>query len=306
MNASCLLSVLIAAHNCEEYLAGTLDSIIASLDSSLAKTEIIIINDASSDGTKAIIEAYAERLPQIRFGRTDFCNVGKVRNHAVQLAKGEYILMVDGDDTLLPGALHDRLALLAQAKPDILLSKIIEVRSGTPVPQWQPTSPETLSQHQAIERFLIHRDYQAHFIGQFFSRRLFEHYTFPDFICYEDTWLFPQMLMQSEKTLFCRAGFYLYRKHQQSLSSVINDAKIACLIAATQNLDSVLPARYNALITCHWLDVANRYHSQLRGTPEGRALLERIRGVGLLGFLLNGKIRMSYKRKMLNVRRRGL
>ncbi|MEM6162426.1 glycosyltransferase family 2 protein [Erwinia sp. P6884] len=306
MNASCLLSVLIAAHNCEEYLAGTLDSIIASLGSSLDKAEIIIINDASTDGTQAVIEAYAARLPQIRSGNTDFRNVGKVRNRAVELAKGDYILMVDGDDTLLPGALHDRLAVLAQEKPDILLSKIIEVRAGSATPQWQAASPETLTRHDAIERFLIHRDYQAHFIGQFFSRRLFQQHAFPDFICYEDTWLFPQMLTQSEKTLFCRAGFYLYRKHQQSLSSVINDDKIACLIAATRNLDVVLPARYQALITCHWLDVANRYHSQLRGTPEGRDLLARIRGVSLLGFLLNGKVRMSYKRKMLKVRRRGL
>ena len=300
------LSILIAAHNCGHYLTGTLDSIVASLGNALSKTEIIVVNDASTDHTQAIVDDYARRLPQLKSSRTDFRNVGKVRNHAVQLASGDYILMVDGDDTLLAGALETQLATVQQAAPDIFLSHIVEVREPNADLKWQVSGYEALTQHQAIERFLIHKDYQAHFIGQFFSRQLLLQHAFPEFICYEDTWLFPLLLTKSKKTLFTRAGFYLYRKHQQSLSSTIDEHKITCLIEATAHMDDVLPVQYEHLITCHWLDIANRYHDTLSGTAQGARIGERIRRVGLARFLLNGKIRMSYKRKMLKVRKRGL
>lgn len=300
------LSILIAAHNCGDTLADTLDSIVASLGAEAHQAEIIVVNDASTDETQSVIERYAARLPQLRSSHTDYRNVGKVRNHAIGLARGDYVLMVDSDDTLLPDALAHRLATLRQTSPDILLSKIIEVRQTPAAAQWQPIEPELLTTHDAVERFLIHRDYQAHFIGQFFARELIQRHAFPDFICYEDTWLFPQLLIQSKKTLFTPAGFYLYRKHEQSLSSVINADKIACLIAATAHMDEVLPPQYEHLITCHWLDIANRYHAELRGTPQGNQVKARIAQVSLGRFLLNGKIRTSYKRKMLAVRKRGL
>lgn len=300
------LSILIAAHNCGDYLTATLDSIVASLGNALLNTEIIVVNDASTDNTQLIIDDYAKRLPQLKSSRTDFLNVGKVRNHAVQMASGNYILMVDGDDTLLPGALEAQLASVQETEPDIFLSHIIEVHEPDVDLKWQISGYEDLTQHQAIERFLIHKDYQAHFIGQFFARQLLQQHAFPDFICYEDTWLFPLLLTKSKKTLFTRAGFYLYRKHPQSLSSAIDERKITCLIDATAHMDDVLPAQYEHLITCHWLDIANRYHETLKGTPQGVRIGERIRRVGLARFLLNRKIRVSYKRKMLKVRTRGL
>ncbi|MDW8847886.1 glycosyltransferase family 2 protein [Erwinia sp. MMLR14_017] len=306
MKAPCQLSILIAAHNSERFLAATLESIIASLGDSLEKAEIIIVNDASTDSTQTIIDEYARRLPQLSHVSATHRNVGKARNHAVRLASGDYILMVDSDDRLLPGALHERLDTLSVHQPGILLSKIIEVREHTPEPQWQSAEPEELTQHQAIERFLIHRDYQAHFIGQFFSRALLQAHAFPDFICYEDTWLFPLLLTQSRKTLFSDRGFYLYRKHATSLSSAIDEPKIACLIAATQQMDRVLPSHFSPLITCHWIDIANRYHDALRGTEQGSIVRERIGRTSLIQFLLHPKVRLSYKRKMLKVRKRGL
>lgn len=306
MNDPCRLSILIAAHNSERFLAATLDSIKAALGESADQAEIIVVNDASTDGTQTIVEDFARHFPKIRHEKVAYRNVGKVRNHAVQLARGDYILMVDSDDRLLPNALHDRLMTLRDHVPDILLSKIIEVREATIEPQWQSAEPEALTQHQSIERFLIHRDYQAHFIGQFFARELLQRHAFPDFICYEDTWLFPLLLTQSQKTLYSDRGFYLYRKHATSLSSAINEHKIACLIAATQHMDTVLPAVFASLITCHWLDIANRYHAVLRNTPQGDMVRERILKTGLGQFLLHRKIRLSYKRKMLKVRKRGL
>ncbi|CAK9886959.1 MAG: Putative glycosyltransferase EpsH [Candidatus Erwinia impunctatus] len=305
MNTPCFLSILIAVHNGEETLATTLDSIFASLGDRQHQAEIIIINDASVDQTQHIIDDYATRYQQIIALQRNWRNVGKVRNEAVAMAKGDYILMVDADDTLLAGALETRLQILTAQQPDILLSRLIEVRSESAIiPQSVAASPCPLTQHQAITRFLIHRDFQAHFIGQFFARRLFDAYTFPDFICYEDTWLFPVMLMNSQKTLYSSTGFYLYHKRGQSLSAAITAEKIHCLVLATQQLDTVFPPRYRQLIACHWLDIADRYENELRSLPDYALVQQRLAQIDSVRFLCNPMVRLSYKRKWLKVRRR--
>ncbi len=296
------LSIVITAHNCDTWLAETLSAVMASLGDAEDRCEIVIINDASIDGTQTIIDHFAASHRHIRTDHTELRNIGKVRNHAVAMCRGEYILMIDGDDSLLPGAIQDHLKILDQQHPDIWLSKIIERREHTRLPDWQYRPPLRLSREEAIERFLIHRDFQAHFIGQYFRRDLLLKYPFPDFICYEDAWLFPLILMHSTTILFSAGGFYLYRKHQTSLSTVMNEEKIRCLLAATEHMDNVLPAHFQPLITCHWIDIMNRHQAVLKQTGYWAPVKQRVHSTHLLCFLLNRKIRLSYKRKRLKVR----
>ena len=305
MSTPPLLSVIITAHNCAGWLTETLDSVIAALADAAPRCEIVIINDASTDDSQSIIERFAARHSSVRHQQTQLRNIGKVRNHAVALARGDYVLMIDGDDRLLPHAVADHLPILEQQAPDIYLSKIVEQRgaSADTQPAWHFRAPVSLTRDNAIMRFLIHRDFQAHFIGQYFRRSLLLANPFPPFICYEDAWLFPQLLTRSEKILFSGAGFYLYRKHASSLSTVMSSEKIACLLAATAHMDEVLPASFKPLITCHWIDVINRHASELKQQGEWERVKQRLRQQNLVSFLFNGKIRMSYKRKMLKVRR---
>ncbi|MFD1800634.1 glycosyltransferase family 2 protein [Mixta tenebrionis] len=302
---SCRLSIIVTAHNCEKWLQGTLDSIVASAGSALSCCDIVIINDASEDNTQYIIETFAAAYPQVRYQQTSLRNIGKVRNYAVTQARGDYVLMVDGDDKLLPGAVDAHLKILTEQSPDIFLSKLIESRNGktSRAAVWHNRSPETLTNNEAITRFLIHRDIQAHFIGQYFLRRLLQEYPFPPFICYEDAWLFPLLLIKSKKILYADSGFYLYNKHASSLSTRIHPDKINCLLTATQHMDEVLPSHYQPLITCHWIEVANRHSEILKATGEWEKVIKRINQQSLLAFLFNSQIRWSYKRKMLKVRR---
>ncbi|WP_130832718.1 glycosyltransferase family 2 protein [[Erwinia] mediterraneensis] len=303
MAASCTLSVLITVHNCAPWLEETLRSVDLALQPISAHCEVVIINDASSDGSGDIITGYCQQRAYARFFTTELRNIGQVRNYAVAQAQGEYVLMLDGDDRLLPQAVAQHFRILSEQAPDILLNKIIEQRAQDTPPDWQFQPPQALSRDEAIRRFLVHRDFQAHFIGQYFRRQLLLDHPFPPFICYEDAWLFPQLLTLSQNTLYSPAGFYLYRKHQNSLSTVMSDEKIICLLAATRQMDQVLPDKFQALITCHWIDVLNRHHAALAKLGEQEKVKARIRQIGLLPFLLNSQIRLSYKRKMLKVRR---
>lgn len=305
MTMSYRLSVIITAHNCARWLEETLESVIASLADARSRCEIIIINDASTDSSQAIIERFAAHHADVRHQQTQLRNIGHVRNHAVSLAQGDYILMLDGDDRLLPHAVADHLRILDEQAPDIYLSKIIEQRGDDAgkLPEWHFRAPVCLTVDDAITRFLIHRDFQAHFIGQYFRRSLLLEHPFPPFICYEDAWLFPLLLTRSNKILFSEAGFYLYRKHATSLSTTMTPEKISCLLMATAHMDEVLPVHFKPLITCHWIDVINRHAAVLKQQGAWLKVKERVHQQRLSSFLFSGKIRMSYKRKMLKVRR---
>lgn len=64
------LSVVIPARNEEGSIAATLDGVAASLRRAGIDHEIVVVDDASDDGTRAVVEAAAERNPCVRYHRS--------------------------------------------------------------------------------------------------------------------------------------------------------------------------------------------------------------------------------------------
>lgn len=178
------LSVIIAAHNAEATLHATLSSLLAAIGQD---TEVIIFNDSSEDATQAIIEEWSPKFPQMITRTVNFRNVGRVRNSAVALASGEYITMLDSDDCLKPGSLGDAMTFLKAQRPDMLLTRLLEIRDPRKMTSdWQGFNPVPLPRNEAVARFLRHKDFQAHLIGQFIHRSLYESNPIPPMLCYED------------------------------------------------------------------------------------------------------------------------
>jgi glycosyltransferase involved in cell wall biosynthesis len=95
-----ILSVGVPVYNGERYLRATLDSILAQTVSDL---ELIISDNASTDGTEAICRGYAEADPRIRYTRLD-SNIGAARNYArvFALASGDFFKWNNADDPIGP------------------------------------------------------------------------------------------------------------------------------------------------------------------------------------------------------------
>jgi glycosyltransferase involved in cell wall biosynthesis len=93
----------------------------------------------------------------------------------VSLASGDYITMLDSDDRLKPCSLRDAVAFLKAQRPDMLLTRLLEARDIRKITAfWQGFTPVSFSQNEAIKRFLQHKEFQAHLIGQFIHRKLYE------------------------------------------------------------------------------------------------------------------------------------
>ena len=92
------VSIIIPAFNSENYLSKTIDS---ALGQKFAGTiEVIVVNDGSTDGTQNILDQYIAHHTNIVGITQSNTRQGMARNHALQVARGEYILFLDSDDIL--------------------------------------------------------------------------------------------------------------------------------------------------------------------------------------------------------------
>lgn len=94
-----VFSIIIPIHNVALYLRESLDSVIAQ---SFTNWEVICVNDGSVDESGSIIDEYAKRDGRFRVLHKVNAGVSAARNDAMQLATGEYICFLDGDDVWAP------------------------------------------------------------------------------------------------------------------------------------------------------------------------------------------------------------
>lgn len=114
----CKLTVITPTFNRADFLKETIDSVQSQ---GLEDLQHIVIDDGSTDDTKLLVQTYGRRIEYHWHS-----NVGeqKTVNRALQLVRGEFFMIVNSDDPILPnclaqmvGALHDDEAALA-AYPD--------------------------------------------------------------------------------------------------------------------------------------------------------------------------------------------
>lgn len=93
------LSVVVAVHDVEPWVRECLESVARVVPTG---TEVIVIDDGSTDNSGAICDAIAAGRPQWRVVHQSNAGLGAARNVGIDLATGEYVGFVDGDDVLLP------------------------------------------------------------------------------------------------------------------------------------------------------------------------------------------------------------
>lgn len=93
------ISVIVPCYNIESYLPRCIESILAQTYKNL---EIILISDGSTDGTDEVIREYAKKDSRIIPVFKQNSGVSDTRNRGLDIATGDYIGFVDGDDYIEP------------------------------------------------------------------------------------------------------------------------------------------------------------------------------------------------------------
>ncbi|WP_225844392.1 CDP-glycerol glycerophosphotransferase family protein [Streptomyces sp. HPF1205] len=113
-------SVVVPAHRAQGFLRACLDSVLAQ---SFGDVEVVVVDDASPDACGLIAEEFAAADPRVRPLRLDrHGGAGPARDAGAARASGDYLLFLDADDLLAPGALAAADARLTRTgDPDVLL-----------------------------------------------------------------------------------------------------------------------------------------------------------------------------------------
>jgi len=102
------LSVIMPAYNAGRFLAPAIESVLSQ---TWRDFEFIIIDDASTDGTRELIESYAAKDARIRsFPNPQNLGVTKTLNRALSLVRADWIARMDADDLSLPTRFERQMA----------------------------------------------------------------------------------------------------------------------------------------------------------------------------------------------------
>lgn len=104
------VSVVIATHNRAELLPKAVESVLRQ---SLQDFEIVVVDDASVDGTPRVLEQLAARDGRLRFVRSDEnLGAGGARNLGFAAARGEFVAVLDDDERAEPDRLERQVSFL--------------------------------------------------------------------------------------------------------------------------------------------------------------------------------------------------
>ena len=144
-----LISVCIPVFNGEKYI---LDCINSVLEQKFTNYELLIIDNCSTDKTQSLVENYNDK--RIRYIRNNL-NIGAINNFTkcIEMAAGEYFVLLPHDDLLLPGALKEFVSALENKNIGFVYSatQVIDANGDTLYKKINHDSNMSFTSEEALE-----------------------------------------------------------------------------------------------------------------------------------------------------------
>ncbi|MBE9143988.1 glycosyltransferase [Planktothrix mougeotii] len=206
------VSVIIPTYNCAQYIEQCVKSV---LEQTYTNYEVIVIDDGSQDKTQQILKPF---LSVIKYIYQNNQGAAKARNHGCEIAQGEFLAFLDGDDFFLPQKLaeqvatfdHDPTIDLVQSGWCIVNQKGIGVSVITPWGNAPELNLETWVLHKCVRpsAMILRREWWEKVGG-------FDHRYPPT----EDLDFVLRLSLMGCKTVWFKEIHACYRQHDHNLMS---------------------------------------------------------------------------------------
>lgn len=152
-----LVSIVITVKNGASTLEQTIQSVLRQTYRNL---ELIVIDDGSIDNTWRLLEKLAKKDARLKFESSTIRGRGHALNQAINLAKGDWIAIVDADDLFHPEKLRRQLAFLLNNPTISVLGTNSLILYDLASPDWKNPHDEVelvyLNEKLLIRNTLIH------------------------------------------------------------------------------------------------------------------------------------------------------
>ena len=229
------VSILVPVYKAEKTLDACVESILAQ---SYADFELLLIDDASPDHCPEMCDAWAEKDPRIRALHPAKTGPGPsgARNAGLDAAKGQWLTMVDSDDTVAPDLLEKLLAGAERSGAELVLCNccpVTEDGAEHPLPAVEQFAKETVLDVNAFWDA-----FNTPWINQFtgtahrlYAAKLFDGVRYPLGMLHEDYYVLPDLIARCTKILCLPfTGYYVLRH----AGSITDGAKHEVRLAMTK------------------------------------------------------------------------
>lgn len=188
-----LISVIVPVYNIEEYLPRCVQTL---RNQTYPRTEILLVDDGSTDGTGALCDRLAKEDPRIRVFHKENGGSSSARNMGIAEAEGEYLGFVDSDDYVEPDMYENLYAAIEQyGVPMAQVGRDETAPDGSRLPDIciPPGETECIGAEEFLKELLMHRG-DCSFCTKLVRRDVLEERKFPEGVLNEDFYLLVQLL----------------------------------------------------------------------------------------------------------------
>lgn len=121
------LSVALTVYNAERYVAAAVESILGQ---TYRDYEFVIVDDGSTDGSRALLEGFARGDERIRLVSRPNTGISQARNETLDMARGEFYAIMDADDIAEPQRLERQIQYLEANPSCVCVGGWFEVIDG--------------------------------------------------------------------------------------------------------------------------------------------------------------------------------
>lgn len=218
------ISVILPVYNTKVYVSACLDSVLTQ---TFEDFEIIIIDDASKDGSTDIVTRYSIYDSRVKYYR-NVTNKGLAfsRNRGLDLANGKYVLFVDSDDLLVKDALSELYSAIEKMDADVLFFNASRINQDDEmiednVVRLFEKLENSIDGFSLFNKFVsnncrFYMSWLALYKREFIEDKRLR---FINYIIHEDLYFAYKVLINSKRTFYTSKVYYLWRKREGSITS---------------------------------------------------------------------------------------
>lgn len=241
------ISVVVPIFNVEDYIGDCLDSI---LDQSLKEFEVICVNDGSTDSSLEILKEYAAKDNRIKIINKDNAGYGHTMNIGMDMASGEYFVIVESDDFILPKMFETLYDAAKENDLDFVKSDFYRFygEDNKNIIKEYQTLDKTKSNKYYNKIFSTHDNHDTYkllmntwtglYKLDFLRKNNIRHSETPG-ASYQDNGFWFKTFFYGERVMFIPEPFYMYRRDNPN-SSIRNKTKIYAMDTEYDLIDDFL------------------------------------------------------------------
>ena len=238
-----MISVVVPAYNVEKYVTKCINSLATQ---SFHDTEIILVDDGSTDSTSSICDELASQYNQVFTYHKENGGLSDARNYGISKANGEFITFVDSDDYVSHSYLEELMDMMTD-DVQITMVNIQRVYEDKQPSNNATNKIEKITAKDAISRMLLRQGYSHSEGGKLYRKQLWNELRFPVGRLYEDYLTTYRVFSEADEVRVKDNQSYYYLEREGSIMHYDVSPRTLSLLEVSDEVTNFVIGKYPEL-----------------------------------------------------------